>query len=220
LAALIDRMAEVRYRGWRNHQGRYRDMLGLGATSGRTILDYGCGIGLDALQHAQAGNDAVVADLHLPTVQLALRVLDLHGTPALSGAVIGADGDLDPTSPASYYDVIHMSGVLHHIPDPAPVLARCRRWLNPSGELRLLLYSDRAWRQVTGTDPPEEVVGHPAAERFASHMDMAGSYADWYDPSRLARRTEGLFTITRCEYVGTDGTLLAAVLIPQAKGKR
>jgi 2-polyprenyl-3-methyl-5-hydroxy-6-metoxy-1,4-benzoquinol methylase len=68
LRTLIDRMEQTRYSGWRNHEGRWRDILGLDTTSGKTVLDYGCGVGLEALQYARAGNDVVVADLHLPTV--------------------------------------------------------------------------------------------------------------------------------------------------------
>ena len=215
LLALVDRMATVRYQGWRNHQGRYRDVLGLDTTHGAAVLDYGCGVGLDALQYAKAGNDVVVADLHLPTVQLALRVLASSGTPALSGATITPAGDLDPRSPAGFYDVVHLSGVLHHLPNPGPVLHRCRRWLKPDGELRLLLYSDHAWRLATGTDPPTEVLGHPAFDRYVDHMDMAGGYADWYDPARLATRTRDWFRVLRCEYAGPDQTLLLAVLGPR-----
>ncbi len=223
LRALVARMGQARYLGWRNHQGRWRDVLGLDVTRGKTVLDYGCGIGLEACQYAAAGNRVTVADLHPATVELALRVLGFfaYGAhPDPMGAVIGPDGDLDPPFPAGFFDVVHMSGVLHHIPDPAPVLAHCRRWLKTRGQLRLLVYSDRAWRQVTGTDPPDQVAGHPEADRFASYMDMAGGYADWYDPARLAHRTEDLFRISRCEYVGPDGTLLAAVLTPKTKGKR
>lgn len=220
LRRLVDRMAVVRYGGWRNHEGRYRDVLGLDTTVRKRILDYGCGIGLDALQYALAENAVVVADQHAATVALARRVLHLYDVSALTGQVIGPDGDLLGRSPDGWFDVIHMSGVLHHIPDPAPVLAHCRRWLKPRGQLRLLVYSDRAWRLVTGTEPPDQVAGHPQLARYGQHMDMAGSYADWYDPARLARRTEAWFRITRCEYVGPDGTLLAAVLVPKGKGKR
>lgn len=220
LRRLVDRMAETRYQGWRNHENRYRDVLGLDTTVRKRVLDYGCGIGLDALQYAQAENAVVVADLHAATVALARRVLSLYGCSALTGQAIGPNGDLLGRSPDGWFDVIHMSGVLHHIPDPAPVLAHCHRWLKARGQLRLLVYSDRAWRQVTGTDPPDQVAGHPDADRFASHMDLAGGYADWYDPARLARRTGGLFRMVRCEYVGAEGTLLAAVLTPRREGKR
>jgi SAM-dependent methyltransferase len=221
LRRLVDQMTRNRYGGWRNYQDRTRNVLGLDTTVRKRVLDYGCGIGLDALQYAQAENAVVVADLYAETVALARRVLSLYECSALTGRLIGPDGDLVGTGrPDGFFDVVHMSGVLHHIPDPQPILAHCRRWLKPHGELRLLLYSDQAWRQVTGTDPPEEVTGHPAADRYASHMDMAGSYADWYDPARLAHRTGSLFKITRCEYVGADGTLLAAVLMPKAKEKR
>ena len=214
LLDLVERMARVRYQGWRNHDNRYRDVLGLDTTHGMTILDYGCGVGLDALQYAQAGNLVVVADLHPATVRLALRVLDAHERPALSGATIRLDGDLEPPYPDGWFDVIHMSGVLHHIPDPHPVLLRCHDWLRPGGELRLLLYSDQAWLRATRTPPPEDVTDHPALAEYGQHMDMPGSFADWYDPERLAARTRGLFTITRCFYAGPHRELLLATLQP------
>lgn len=215
LRATVERMAEVRYRGWRNHENRWRDVLGLDSTSGKTVLDYGCGIGLEALQYAQAGNRVVVADLHGAAVDLAWRVLDAYGHPAFGSAMILDSGAINPDFGDHAFDVIHMAGVLHHIPDPSPVLAHCQRWLKPQGELRLLLYSDQAWRQATSTDPPEHVEDHPAAGHYAQFMDMPGSYADWYDQDRLASRAGQWFRVKRCEYVGPDRTLLAATLTPR-----
>lgn len=214
LVELIEQMTAVRYGGWRNHAGRYRALLGLDDTTGRRVLDYGCGVGLDALQYAKGGNRVVVADLWPATVDLAWRVLDAFEAPAWGSAVIGDGGQLNPDFGTAAFDVIHMSGVLHHIPDPAPVLAHCARWLTLDGELRLLLYSDRAWRRAVGTDPPAEVTADPGLETYAAYQDFPGGYADWYDPGRLATRAGRWFQVARCDYLGPEETLLAATLVP------
>ena len=62
-------------------------------------------------------------------------------------------------------------------------------WLRPGGELRLMVYSDEAWRLATGTEPPMgKVEDHPDFELFWQTWDAIGGYADWYDRDMLERR--------------------------------
>src|ERR1051326_6937817 len=60
LVELIEKMARVRYTGWRNYENRWRVTLGLDDTHGKRILDFGCGTGLEALQVAPT-NCVIVA---------------------------------------------------------------------------------------------------------------------------------------------------------------
>jgi SAM-dependent methyltransferase len=217
LAAIAATMEQVRYQGWRNHEGRWRDVLGLDTTHAKTVLDYGCGVGLEALQYAKAGNQVVVADINPEAALIAQRLLAACGFQAADYAQIMDPPRLESPRPQRTFDVVHMAGVLHHIPHPRPTVELAHRLLKARGELRLMVYSDRAWRNANGTEPPDDVTGHPQLERYVRTMDEVGGWADWYNRARLEQRFGDLFAVTRCERLGPDGQYLAAVLTRKSR---
>lgn len=209
LRTLVERFEKSRYEGERNRDNVWRDTLGLDSTHDSTVLDYGCGTGVEALQYAKAGNTVWVADIAPTNVQLACRIQNLYGYDAHPLVI---DSEYPFISPSTSFDVIHCSGALHHIPEPRPVVERFTELLKPGGELRLMLYSDIAWREYTGTEPPEDVTDHPGREKFVRKMDSVGEWADWYDRDRLEARFGDLLSIDRVEYMMRDRTFLAATL--------
>jgi SAM-dependent methyltransferase len=215
LLELARRMERTRYGGWRNHEGRWRTALGLDDTHGKTVLDYGCGVGIEALQYAKAGNQVVVADISRRTIKLARRVLRLFGHEPLITAEIRDHAHLLPTFADDAFDVIHCAGVLHHIPDPRPTMELFHRLLKAEGELRLMVYGPQAWQAAIGTPPPDDVAADPGFARYVGAMDAVGAWADWYDRDRLEARFGDLFTIRRLEHLTPDGRYLAAILIPR-----
>src|SRR5258708_6545824 len=88
LRDLILKTQHIRYTGWRNHNNLWRECLGLDTTEGKRILDFGCGIGLEALQFAPK-NDVIVADIVDPNVRLAQRVVGLFGYATTPAAIFG-----------------------------------------------------------------------------------------------------------------------------------
>lgn len=152
LRNLIDRMAVSRYSGWRNHEGRWVAKMH-GGLSDRRILDYGCGVGLEAVSLANAGNRVVLSDINPESLELASRVMRLYGHEPTTGS----------------YDVFYANGVLHHVPDPEPVLQEAAD--QGATEFRLMLYTDRA----------HEMYG----EGLARAMDFEATFTTWYDPDRL-----------------------------------
>jgi SAM-dependent methyltransferase len=202
LRELIAGMREARYGGWRNDGGKWRDIMALD-TGGRTVLDYGCGTGLEALELARAGNRVFVTDVHQANVDLAMRVLRIHGYRA-DGTVLW--GQVMP------FDTFHLAGVLHHIRYPEDVMRWAWRYMKPGGEVRMMVYSDQGWRIATGSEPPEVAHRHPDFWRYVRFFDSVGSYADWYDAARLRERFGQWFSLERCEYMTPDGRYLGAVL--------
>src|SRR5262245_5608855 len=70
LAEMVQAMELNRYGGWRNWENRWYHFLGLDSTHDKYVLDYGCGVGIEALQYARAGNDVVLADISRDNVRL------------------------------------------------------------------------------------------------------------------------------------------------------
>lgn len=209
LMDVINRMAESRYSGWRNWQMRWRVILGLDSTRDKDVLDYGCGVGLEALQYAKRDNRVYLADISQANLELAERVLALEGH-LVEGKWLLAE---TPQRCSWQLDVIHCAGVLHHIPEPEPVVEAMAEWLRDDGELRLMVYSDEAWRIATHTEPPEQVEDSPDFDLYWRHWDPIGGYADWYDQERLDKRFGKWFRIAECKPLTLHGEYLGVVMI-------
>jgi len=216
LHKMIHTMHDVRYNGWRNHNGLWRDLMGLDTTTGKDILDFGCGVGIEALELHNAGNRVSVADISGDNIALAIRVMQLCGDP-VPGTITGYLVDADP--PYIYagecgFDVIHCNGVLHHIPWARQIMERFHDLLRPGGQVRLMVYSDEGWRIYTGTEPPPVpwMTSHPKFETFVRAFDSVGSYAEWYDENKIRNRFGDLFTVDRFAYLTPNRRYCAAVL--------
>lgn len=216
LRAVVENMRATRYSGWRNHLGLWRDLMGLDDPGGKDVLDFGCGTGVEALELALAGNRVTLADITGDNLQLAARILQLYADdlphmPTIELRLVWDEAPYIEAEPESF-DVFHCNGVLHHIPWARQIMERAHALLRPGGVARLMLYSDRGWRQATGTPPPDDVTTDPGYQRFVRYFDQVGEYADWYNRNRLQQRFGDLFTVERCEYLTPTGQYLAAVL--------
>lgn len=212
LLDVIGRMAQSRYGGWRNWEMRWRNILGLDRTYGKRVLDYGCGVGLEALQYAKRDNIVSIADISMDNLKLAQRVLAMEGH-KVDGVYLVKEGAPQITF-LQPFDVIHCVGVLHHIPNADEVVERMASWLVPKGELRLMVYSDEAWRIATGTEPPAwDVELDPNFDHFWQHWDPIGGYADWYSCKRLQTRFGKWFRVDSCLPLTEHGEYLGAVLV-------
>jgi SAM-dependent methyltransferase len=214
LRRVIDEMRRTRYDGWRNHDGRWRDVMGLDELTDRDVLDFGCGVGVEALELALAGNRVALADISGDNLGLAARVRSLYPDVVPSPIDLYLVTDQPPylDAPDGAFDVFYCNGVLHHVRWPRAIMERAHQLLRPDGEVRLMLYSDVGWRIATGTEPPDDVETDPSFERFVRFFDSVGTYADWYDRARLDSRFGDLFTVERFEYLTHDDRYLGAVL--------
>lgn len=211
-----------RYGGWRNESGRWRDVLGLDDTHGKTVLDYGCGLGIEALQYARTGNDVWLADIVMSNLQLASRVLKVFGYQDRGVMLLGSDGSntSDPAKPPEF-DVVHSAGVIHHIPEPIPVVERIAQLLKPEGELRLMMYSDMGWRVATKAPPGGGLAPGPSTtmeidahrQQFIRFMDDVGEWAEWYNRGRLESWFGTWFDVEYTEYITPDQRYMVAILV-------
>jgi 2-polyprenyl-3-methyl-5-hydroxy-6-metoxy-1,4-benzoquinol methylase len=211
LRELVEAMRRERYEGWRNYGGRWRDLMGLDSLHGKDVIDWGCGVGLESLELARAGNRVTAADIVGSNVELAARVGELHGfshkvRPLRQVPPFTAD------QPATY-DVFYCNGVLHHIREPEQVMARAHELLRPGGEARLMVYSDRGWGVATGDwPPPEDIAASPHFMTFVRFFDSVGYWAEWYSAESLEQRFGQWFEVERFSYLTPDDRYCAAVL--------
>ena len=208
--SLIKRAEKNRYEGWRNWRGRWRLVLKLDNTHGMNVLDYGSGIGIEALQYARSGNIVSLADIVKDNLKVAKRTLGIDGYACANEFLIKKDTLI---LPKHKYDIIHCCGVLHHIREPEVIVRDWAKYvLVPNGELRLMVYTDKAWTISTKTEPPEIVEGHPKALSFARTWDEVGSYADWYDADRLEKRFGKWFSLEEYEPLTVNGVYAGAIM--------
>jgi hypothetical protein len=85
--------------------------------------------------------------------------------------------------------------------------------LAPGGEVRLMVYSDEAWRIAVGTEPPEVVEDDPGFETYWRYWDPIGGYADWYDGPKLIKRFGGNFAPIYTQYLTKNREYLGAILV-------
>jgi SAM-dependent methyltransferase len=215
--SVMRKMEVNRYDGWRNLRNRWINTLRIDDTHDKRVLDYGCGVGVEALQFAPS-NRVWVADIVRDNLNVAARLFALSDYD-LAGALLiqGAPPFIKTTEkfdPDNAFDVIHCSGVLHHIVDPVPVVKAMAGWLAEGGELRLMLYSDKAWFAATGEwPPPHDISRHPQRERFVRHYDAVGDWADWYNQQRLVDRFGEWFRVVDYQPITRSGEYVGAVLV-------
>lgn len=199
----------------RNHRNRWRESLGLDSTTGKRIMDFGCGIGLEALQFARTSNRVVLADIAPDNLKLAERVLALFGHPCETTVLVSGEPPFFELE--GEIDIFYSNGVLHHTPRMGEILARARSVLSPEGEVRLMLYSDRAWTDWIGGELPpidQDIATHPGFPKFVRTFDGVGRFADWYNAEKVARVAGPGFKLVRFEYLTKSNWYCTAILRP------
>jgi 2-polyprenyl-3-methyl-5-hydroxy-6-metoxy-1,4-benzoquinol methylase len=99
--------------------------------TGRQYLDYGSGIGSDAMVFAECGFDITLADISSPLLAFAEWRL------VRRGFKVRAIDLKHEALPANSFDMAVCFDVLEHIPDPIPVVRAIRDSLRVSGLLAL-----------------------------------------------------------------------------------
>lgn len=114
---------------------------------GATVLDIGSGTGWATLLLAEAGYRPTGVDLAPGNVKISRLHAERWGSPAQFETA-----DMDTLDLPARFDAVLMFDALHHVEDPAAVVQRVARHLNPGGwalfgEPSLLhLISPDAWR--------------------------------------------------------------------------
>ena len=108
---------------------------------GRSVLEVGCGAGVDLARFARGGARVTGVDLTSSAIGLARANFEQQ---ALRGEFFVADGEHLPFPDASF-DLVYAHGVVQYTADPARLVRECRRVLKPGGDAIFQVYNRVSW---------------------------------------------------------------------------
>jgi len=108
---------------------------------GRTVLDVGCGAGVDLARFAKGGAEVTGVDVSQAAVDLARKNFEQQG---LRGRFEVADGEQLPL-PANTFDLVFAHGVVQYTAHPQRLVDECRRVLKPGGQAIFQVYNRISW---------------------------------------------------------------------------
>lgn len=111
---------------------------------GKSVLEIGCGVGLDTFAMATHGLQVTAVDLTEVGVATARQRFLRHRLPA---DFLAADACHLPF-PQDSFDYVYSFGVLHHVADTEKSIEEVRRVLKPGGEARVMLYHRRSVNEL------------------------------------------------------------------------
>jgi 2-polyprenyl-3-methyl-5-hydroxy-6-metoxy-1,4-benzoquinol methylase len=122
------RQAAAKYYSVDTGRDRYDEMVADSASSGRTVLEYGCGTGSKAFDLARVGANVVGIDISGVGVAEAMSRSRREG---LDARFVQMDAE-QLASDSGAFDVVCGSGILHHL-DLDRSVTEIRRVLKPGG---------------------------------------------------------------------------------------
>src|SRR5215831_4209960 len=181
----------------------------LGSSSGIDVLVAGCGTGRHPIEVARKYKDARVlaVDLSLTSLCYAKRK-----TPApLAERIAYAQADiLKIGSIERTFDLIDVSGVLHHLADPMAGWRAVLALLRPGGFMRVGLYSELARREIVaarafilaqGYRPTADDIRRCRQELLNSPLSGVAKFGDFFSTSECR---DLLFHVQECRLTIPD----------------
>lgn len=114
---------------------------------GRTVLEVGCGAGVDLARFAKGGAEVTGVDLALSAIDLAKANFAQQG---LSGRFDVANAE-DLPFPANSFDLVYAHGVVQYTPNPRRLTRECHRVLKPGGQAIFQVYNRISWLNALST---------------------------------------------------------------------
>ncbi|WOH48842.1 class I SAM-dependent methyltransferase [Bradyrhizobium sp. sBnM-33] len=142
-----DAASSLEYLHWRNGQYYgYAQLMPTNVEDNLSILDFGCGPGHDLVGFGVMSKPRrlVGVDVSASSLSEAEARLALHKIPAELVRIDIEQNSLPFEDGA--FDIVHTSGVLHHMAAPEKALREFRRILKPGGRARIMVYNrDSIW---------------------------------------------------------------------------
>ena len=116
---------------------------------GKKVLEYGCGGGSDTLSFLRRGCEVTYTDVVASNVEITSERVRVEGFGAVSSGMVLPESDRLHIDSGTF-DVASSNGVIHHIPQPLPVLKEIRRVVKPHGLFYCMLYTETLWSRHEG----------------------------------------------------------------------
>ena len=107
----------------------------------RSVLEVGCGAGVDLARFAKGGATVTGVDLARSAIDLARTNFVQQG---LEGRFDVADGEHLPF-PDNSFDLVYAHGVVQYTADPRQFVQECHRVLRPGGQAVFQVYNRISW---------------------------------------------------------------------------
>jgi ubiquinone/menaquinone biosynthesis C-methylase UbiE len=111
---------------------------------GKTLLEVGCGAGIDLVRFAQAGAAVTGIDLSTTAIDLARKNLSQNELNADLCLMNGESMQFADNS----FDVVYAHGVLQYTADAEKMVAEIHRVLKPGGEAIVMVYNRNSWLNI------------------------------------------------------------------------
>ena len=108
---------------------------------GRSVLEVGCGAGVDLARFAKGGAEVTGVDLAPSAIELARANFSQQG---LRGRFEVADGEHLPF-PDNSFDLVYAHGVVQYTANPRQLVEECRRVLKAGGQAVFQVYNRVSW---------------------------------------------------------------------------
>jgi SAM-dependent methyltransferase len=135
--------------------------------SNKKVLEIGCGIGTAAINFIRYGADYTGVDLSKNSIELCSKSLEVYD---YRGSLYHGNAEkLDEFLPFCKFDLIYSWGVLHHTPRPDLIINQIKKYLAPTGTLKIMVYARNSWKNFmieSGLDQPESQWGCPIANTY------------------------------------------------------
>ena len=115
----------------------------------KSLLEVGCGAGIDLVRFARAGAIVTGIDLSTTAIELARKNIEQNGLKADLWVMNGESMQF----PDNSFDVVYAHGVLQYTANIEKMMAEIHRVVKPGGEVIVMVYNRNSWlnlmRQVT-----------------------------------------------------------------------
>lgn len=108
---------------------------------GKRVLEVGCGLGTATVSFALAGAEVTAVDMSTESLALARQNAATRGVSERVTFVEADAEELTKYVDPEPYDLVYSFGVIHHTPYPERAICEMRRYLDPGGTLKLMVYS-------------------------------------------------------------------------------
>jgi ubiquinone/menaquinone biosynthesis C-methylase UbiE len=116
---------------------------------GKSLLEVGCGAGIDLVRFARAGAVVTGIDLSTTAIELARKNIEQNGLKADLWVMNGESMQF----PDNSFDVVYAHGVLQYTADVEKMVAEIHRVVKPGGGVVVMVYNRNSWlnlmRRVT-----------------------------------------------------------------------